>query len=182
MKGHGLLPCLALCVALCAALGLAGAGCNDPVHDDAVAALGPEADGVPPGPLHRPGQPCLVCHDGTGPGSLVFATAGTIFQDATNAYPLVAATVKITDINNLAIAPETNCAGNFFVEAVDWNLIYPVHVEVDYAVTSAVMVSHMAKDDSCATCHVGTTASPSNTVQIYLDQDPMTYPPSGCPQ
>ena len=41
--------------------------------------------------------------------------------------------MQITDINNMTVLlPETNCAGNFFVEAVDWSLIYPVHVQVDY--------------------------------------------------
>ena len=37
----------------------------DPVQSEAVADLGGEAPGVAPGPLHRPGQPCLVCHDGS---------------------------------------------------------------------------------------------------------------------
>src|SRR5450432_160855 len=41
-------------------------GCGDPVHDTAVSALGPEAPGVPKGPLHRPGQPCVLCHGPQG--------------------------------------------------------------------------------------------------------------------
>src|SRR6185437_13022232 len=77
---------------------LAPTGCNDPVPDDEVASLGPEDPNVPPGPLHRPGQPCMACHDGTGPASLAFATAGTIFQDMPDTTPLVAGRVQITDI------------------------------------------------------------------------------------
>src|SRR5207249_3431097 len=61
---------------LLAALGGAIA-CGDPVHDDAVAALGPEAPGVRPGPTPRPGQPGLTCHydpPGTrSPGRVVLA-------------------------------------------------------------------------------------------------------------
>lgn len=46
----------------------------DPVRSDAVAALGGEAPGVPHGPTHRPGQPCLLGHSN-------FAVAGTVFTD-----------------------------------------------------------------------------------------------------
>jgi hypothetical protein len=154
-------------------------GCRDPVHDDVVAALGPEDPSVPPGPLHRPGQPCLACHDGTGPASLAFGTAGTVFQDVMNPYPLVAATVVLTDaVMNVSTA-ETNCAGNFFLEAVDWNPAFPVHVQVTFGNQSSQMQSHMGKADSCATCHVG-VVSPSTVPQVYLNYDPMQYPSSGC--
>ena len=54
--------------------------CYDPVHDQEVAALGGEAPGVSPGPTHRPGQPCNVCHGGVGPANLRFSVAGTVYQ------------------------------------------------------------------------------------------------------
>jgi hypothetical protein len=60
------------------ALGLAAVGCDDPVHDDAVTALGGEDPNVPIGALHRPGQPCLVCHGGSGPAALAFSVGGTV--------------------------------------------------------------------------------------------------------
>src|ERR1700683_3328645 len=50
-------------VGLAMLVGALMVGCN-PVLDDAIADLGPEKPGVHPGPLHRPGQPCLLCHDG----------------------------------------------------------------------------------------------------------------------
>jgi hypothetical protein len=74
---------------------------------------------------------------------------------------------------------ETNCAGNFFVEAVDWTPLFPVHVQIVYGDQSAQMISHMGRETSCATCHTG-TVSPMSVSQVYLNQDPMTYPPSGC--
>ena len=52
---------------------------SNPVHDNEVAALGPEDPSVPPGPDHRPGQPCLVCHGGSGPASAQFAVGGTVY-------------------------------------------------------------------------------------------------------
>ena len=49
--------------------------CGDPVHDARVAALGDERPGVPAGPNHRPGQPCLACHGGDGPSDVELAVA-----------------------------------------------------------------------------------------------------------
>ena len=52
----------------------------DPVHGDAISALGPEAPDVRQGPLHRPGQPCLLCHDGALGDPQRFTIAGTVFE------------------------------------------------------------------------------------------------------
>ena len=30
--------------------------------------------------LHRPGQPCLTCHGGKGPGHVEFSIAGTLYK------------------------------------------------------------------------------------------------------
>ncbi len=62
-------PALLVAVAVLATLAVGGACGGDPVHDEEVAALGPEPGGGAPGPEHRPGQPCLVCHGGSGPAS-----------------------------------------------------------------------------------------------------------------
>jgi hypothetical protein len=180
MKPSSLASVLVVALPLAAAV----AGClppySDPVHDDAVAALGPEAPNVPPGPNHRPGQPCLVCHDGGGPAELVFATAGTVFQDPMNTTPMPAVSVTFTDDMMNVTHAETNCAGNFFLEAVDWLPVFPVHVQIAWGPDSDQMISHMAKTDSCAACHTG-TQSPSTVQQIYLNTVPMQYPSSGCP-
>jgi hypothetical protein len=156
-------------------------GCNDPVHDAQIAALGPEDPAVPVGPLHRPGQPCLACHDGNGPASLAFGTAGTVFQDAMDPTPMVSAIVQLTDAATNVTSAETNCAGNFFVELVDWTPVFPVHVQVIYGDMSSQMLSHFDRYTSCAQCHTGTVSS-SSVGQIYLNADPMAYLPSGCPQ
>ena len=55
--------------------------CTDPVRDQQIERLGGEDPRVPPGPEHRPGQPCVLCHSDGGPASdLKFAIAGTIFE------------------------------------------------------------------------------------------------------
>ena len=52
----------------------------DPVHARQVAALGGDPSGQRNGPTHRPGQPCLVCHGGLGPGGPDLSVGGTIYE------------------------------------------------------------------------------------------------------
>jgi hypothetical protein len=128
-------------------LGIALA-CGDPTHDDAVAALGPEAPGVQPGPTHRPGQPCLTCHGGSGPGNATFSVGGTVFETERLplpdggappvSAPLVGATVQLSDSSELTDASDastsstatftttTNGVGNFFVLASQWTPVFPL--------------------------------------------------------
>ncbi len=168
---------------LVVALALAAvAGCQDPVHDALVASLGGEDPNVPVGPLHRPGQPCLACHDGTGPAALAFGTAGTVFQDANVTIAMASATVTLTDAAGTVTPLLTNCAGNFYIEAVDWAPIFPVHVNVSWGNVSTEMLSHMGKETSCAQCHTGDIMSPSATNWVYLNAEPLTPPPPGCSQ
>jgi hypothetical protein len=133
-------------LALATALALFGA-CGNPAHDDAVAALGPEAPGVTPGPTHRPGQPCLTCHGGLGPASEQFSIGGTAYETqrlpladgapASTSPPLVGATVQLTDSSELTDASDassgsatqtttTNSVGNFFILESDWAPVFPI--------------------------------------------------------
>src|SRR6202020_2306636 len=96
-------------------LALAGACDANPVHDNEVAALGPEPTGSP-GPDHRPGQPCLVCHGGSGPASLQFAVAGTVYQAQSGAaVGQNGAVVSLNDTNGVTATATTNSVGNFWV-------------------------------------------------------------------
>lgn len=145
--------------ALCAALAWS---CGDPVHDARVDALGPETAGVPRGPTHRAGKPCLTCHGGQGPADLELSIAGTVYQTAApDSPPAVGATVTIFDATQ---SPEggaphtfvTNAAGNFFAPKSEWSPIFPLH---DIAVKApdidapTLMHTTVGRDGSCATCH-----------------------------
>ncbi len=111
-------------------------GCGDPSHDDAVAALGPEDPAVPRGPTHRPGQPCLTCHGGSGPGGTTFSIGGTAYETQTlpladggaspPSAPLVGATVQLTDSLNSTFNTTTNSAGNFYIAKRDWAPTAPI--------------------------------------------------------
>jgi hypothetical protein len=153
-----------------ASLALAGAvtAACDPVHDDAKSALGGEAPGVPRGPLHRPGQPCLICHDGAFGDPRAFSMAGTVFLDANTLTPAPSATVTLVGADGATEAVLTNAAGNFFVTPGVFAPKYPVHVtSVALGGVSVTMHSHIGGNGSCAGCHVD-PAGPGSPGHVYF--------------
>mgnify|MGYP006976433805 CR=1 FL=1 len=91
--------------AACAAALLLGAGCRyDPVPQAIIDSLPPD-DGEP-GPNHRPGQPCNVCHSKYGGATPVFAVAGTVYPtghepDECISSTVTAAEIEITDAGHV---------------------------------------------------------------------------------
>lgn len=128
--------------------------CADPVHDQAVEALGPEAPGVPRGPEHRPGQPCLTCHGGDGPSSLVMAFAGTVYQHLSSKDPAEGAIVRVVDAEQRTYETPTNSAGNFWIPVGRFKATFPVSAAVTLGQVSRVMRTTMRLDGSCNGCHV----------------------------
>lgn len=137
--------------ALCAGASLV-AGCADPVLQEQIDALGPETPGVPEGPLHRPGQPCVTCHR---EGSIAepFSVAGTIYQYEDEAVPLRDALVTLRDSEGRGHVTATNCVGNFFVLPGDFRPAYPISVSVAFGDSEARMTSLIYREGSCAQCH-----------------------------
>jgi hypothetical protein len=166
----------ALLLALAAAF--AFAGCQDPVHENEVAALGNEAPGVSPGPTHRPGQPCLVCHGGEGPGNPQFAIAGTVYQVPTATIGMNGATVKATDVNKSSASATTNSVGNFYIAASDYSPTYPVDVEIDDGQVQTKMLTHIGRDGACASCHFD-PPGPTTPGHVYLVGDVADLPGAG---
>ncbi len=157
---------------------LAGASssCTDPVFDAQVEALGDEAPGIAEGPLHRGGQPCVLCHSKYGPASdHVFVVGGTIYESA-DAKTLPAAGVEVLIVdsggNSPATNPVTNEKGNFFVRPGDWSGVprFPMRVAIARGSQSLAMASHIGRDGSCATCHraPGKRAEVTNIVWVHL--------------
>ena len=154
----------------------AGAGCTvDPVHSDAVDALGPESARVRPGPDHRPGQPCLTCHGSSGPARPEFSVAGTVFKVKGSTDPLEGAHVELTDADNRTYATVTNAAGNFYIGIDRWVPHYPMHVKLTYGGATQEMTTHVGRDGSCAGCHHDPegTASPGG---VYFALTPNDLP------
>jgi hypothetical protein len=168
-RGIAVTASLVACLA-----GAAAVSCLDPQHESAVTAMGPETSGGP-GPTHRPGEPCLVCHGGSGPASSQFSVAGTVYQAQTNQTPLNGGTVKLTDANGSTFTATTNEAGNFYVEQGAWAPVYPMRVAVTFNGTEADMSTHVGRDGSCATCHYDPSGA-RTPGHVYLVLDPADFP------
>jgi hypothetical protein len=166
----------------------------DPVHDNAVNALGDEDPRVRKGPEHRPGQPCIVCHDGAIGNPRAFSVAGTIYDfdratgGASTTSPLQFATVVLTDgLGKTWQTAETNSAGNFYVSPTEFTPAYPVQVivctqEEDVCLPSTpdgphkvTMKSLVGRNGSCAGCHTG-SPGPSSPGRAYVPPDGVTPP------
>jgi hypothetical protein len=139
-------------------------GCGNPVQDAKIDALPPEVVGVPEGEFHRPGQPCLLCHSDYG-GDPTFSVAGTIFafdaKEATDEpVPVEGAVVTIYDTTGVPHTKATNCVGNFYFTADEWQPIFPLAVVVDAdkptkpaSHAHVTMDSRVNREGSCAGCH-----------------------------
>jgi hypothetical protein len=146
------------------------ASCVDTTHVDEVQALGGEAPGVAPGPDHRPGQPCLVCHGGEGPGSSVFSVAGTVYAVDQESAPAVGAQVQIEDITGAVGVATTNSAGNFYILANQWQPTYPTQMQVALGSVSSQMLTHVGREGSCAACHQA-QVGPASPGPVYVASD-----------
>jgi hypothetical protein len=166
------------CVA--GALVLPVASCGDPVHDDAVAALGPEDPNVPRGPLHRPGQPCLLCHRDGGAAS-PFGLGGTVYMTVTGPKPVANVTVLVFDATNAVFTTTTNCVGNFFVRSDAYTPVYPIWATLRAGRIQRDMDSPAHSEGSCAGCHTA-TVGPTSPGPVYLIDEPTTEspPPGQC--
>jgi hypothetical protein len=161
-----------LIVAMC--LAVAACAACDPVKDDKIAALGGEAPGVPRGPLHRPGQPCVLCHDGNVGDPPGFTVAGTVYVDPGDLTPAVGAVVSLTDSAGKSFDTTTNEVGNFWVLPHQFTPTYPMKVRVRYkdigGDAGVPMTADVGRDGSCATCHFD-PPGPASPGHVYIPPD-----------
>ena len=145
----------------------AAIGCSDPTHDQAVEALGGEDPGVPEGPLHRPGQPCVTCHGESGPASGEFSLAGTVYALLRENELMPNVLVRIKDINGREFSTTTNQAGNFFIRREEWQPVYPLQTSIRFSSLTKQMSTYIARSPSCADCHVH-PPGPNSPGHIYI--------------
>ncbi len=152
------------------AIAFAIASC-DPVHQEAVDDLGPEQAGVPKGPTHRPGQPCLVCHGGSGPGSPTFSVAGTVFRTKAERTGAAGVLVILADADGVTKAFRTNEVGTFYVQDSQWAPRFPLRAVVRNGTTDLEMKTLINGDGSCGSCHRD-PAAPDAVGHVYAEQQP----------
>jgi hypothetical protein len=146
------------------------ASCMDPVHSDAVDALGPEVNGERPGPTHRAGQPCTTCHGALGPGSPEFSFAGTVYATRDGANPAPGVDVVLTGADGRSFTVTTNRVGNFYVTPREWNGPLPVHVKLVSGGETTEMVTRISSDGGCAFCHRSPAGS-TNVGHVFLRKE-----------
>lgn len=152
--------------------GTALASCFNPVHSDAVAALGPEAPGEEPGAEHRAGQPCLTCHGGSGPAGPHWSFAGTVFEKRGGRVGAKDVIVTLTDATGASQTLRTNKVGNFYLRYENWSPTYPVGVALKRDGATATMYTTIGRNGACAFCHYGDVAGPDHMPSVVLDARP----------
>jgi hypothetical protein len=161
------------CVVLAALLCVSAC---DPVIDQKIAALPGEQPGVRPGPRHRAGQPCLLCHDGELGDPREFSVAGTVYERQGTTIAAGGATVSLTDSNGNGYDAVTNDVGNFYISPFEFKPVYPLQVDVHYRGERATMRSVIGRDGACATCHAD-PASAASPGHVYVALDDGGVPP-----
>lgn len=143
----------ALAFALCAS------GCIGTTPDDRTReALGP--DMRHPGPEHRAGQPCLLCHSERGGDSPYFSVAGTVY-DLDGVTGREGIQVILVDATGNERTEWTNSVGNFMVWADDWSPAFPLSADVTDGDNRIGMRSPISIDGSCSACHTGALSATS---------------------
>lgn len=138
---------------LLAAMG-GGLSCTDPVLDGAVENQGNETEGYAKGEFHRAGQLCVACHQKGGDASdSPFTMAGTVFAQPARQVGVDNAEIRFTDADGAKYTATTNCVGNFFVKADEWQPKFPVLVEVAKGNIRRSMRSPIGRSPDCAGCH-----------------------------
>jgi hypothetical protein len=148
----------------------------DPVHQNEIDALGGNMPGVSNGPLHRPGQRCLVCHDGALGDPREFSVAGTVFRRPSDREPVEGARVTLDGSDGSTFEAVTNAAGNFYLTPSEWTPTFPMRTSVAWQGQRIPMHTNVGRDGSCASCHVDPAAA-NSPGHVYLVLDDGGAPP-----
>lgn len=126
--------------------------------------------------MHRPGQPCLVCHDGAIGDPGAFSVAGTIFEAAGSTTPVNGATIHLTDVTGATHTATSNEAGNFYITPSEFTPHYPMTATVTSAGNTISMQSLISRNGACAGCHVDPVGAGSPGRVALMLQDGGTPP------
>lgn len=151
------------------ALALSAGGCIGATPEDRARDALPD-DGREEGPLHRPGQPCLLCHSPAGGEGPYFSIAGTVY-DTDGVTGRGNVRVSLTDVTGRVWELLTNEAGNFMIEEREWVPVFPVNVDISDGTNQIGMRSPISREGSCAHCH-GPTLSRTSVGPVEVGAFP----------
>ena len=159
-------------VPLLCTLAMLIASCTDPVRDQRVDDL-PDEDPGGPGPDHRAGQACLLCHSAGGRAQTHFAVAGTVWEnESPTARGAPGIIVKFVDGlgRGPTVDPVTGPSGNFFVPVSDWEPAYPFWVglyERGKNEPLQRMKTSVNREGSCNFCHRKNPATKDSIGHVF---------------
>lgn len=138
---------------------------------------------MPVGPLHRPNQPCVLCHREGGLAE-PYSVAGTVYFEKGSDKAAAGAEVVLLDDKGRKHTARTNCAGNFFVRPGSFTPHYPLWATLRVGDFTRDMESAIFREASCAGCH-STPAAPHSAGPVFVTDDPAgdnVQPPTArCP-
>jgi hypothetical protein len=123
--------------------------------------------------LHRPGQPCAVCHSADGT-SEPYVFAGTVYRDPEATVPVADVAILLVDSKRNTFTAKTNCVGNFYVKPSEFSPTSPTWVSVQSTGFPFEMSSPMHREASCEKCHFD-PAGPASAGHIYVANDKSMY-------
>ncbi len=166
--------------------------CGDPLRDAAIEALGEETPGFGPSEVHRPGQPCVLCHSSYFGAEPAMSIAGTLFyapSGGLDPFLVGGNTVRVLDSEGESRDLLANRCGNFYIEKSTWDPAFPIRAvlyqpkigEPDTLLQLRVMASRIGREGSCAACHVHPRSLYSPGV-VHVPGDPGDFLPTlDCP-
>lgn len=104
---------------------------------------------------------------------------GTIYRSPEQAIAVEGALVELLDSAGRSHATRSNCAGNFYVRADDFQPVYPLWVKVSFAGESQIMETPIYRDGACASCHFD-PAGPDSAGHVFVFEEPVDLPALGC--
>ncbi len=163
---------------------LAVGGCIGTTPEDrARDSLPPYYDGDQ---FHRPGQPCILCHNGGLTGEGEFMVAGTVYPmaNSNSEAGMGGVVVEVTDAEGNVVRVTSNRKGNFYFEQggglregvgqtrVPYQLVYPLQVRLLYGDLIKVMKGVTWREGSCAHCHTLQGPNEASEPPVYLMDPP----------
>lgn len=169
------------------------ASCGDPIRDERIEALGDEDPGFAPSAIHRPGQPCVLCHSEYGGAKPEMSMGGTLFFVPASGEPYMVESVivRLLDAVGNTVQLKSNRCGNFYAEKTDFDPAFPVRAELYQASDDnpddlsqlIVMSSRISREGSCGYCHRH-PQGPLSAGVVYVPGTSTDFPepePGSCP-
>jgi hypothetical protein len=175
--------------------------CGDPLRDTRIELLGEEDPNFPADARHRPGQPCVWCHNSYENASPVMAVGGTVFfrppplagelPESVPPYVVGGFVVRLLGSDGKSIELLVNECGNFWATPEQFEPVYPIRTrllsinDAGDTIVNVGMGTRIGREESCGACHSEPKSPFSPGAIVVNAPDPANPPqppdPTLCP-